>query len=98
MKVTIERGWQAKARQQPEYDAGLKRKTLEVHAAAKEIAPTGAHHGYYRRRLKVSGTKVLATDAFWHLVEFGSVNNPPYAVLRRAAIAVGLRLMPSPKK
>lgn len=27
----------------------------------------------------------------WHLVEFGSVNNPPYRPFRRAAEALGLR-------
>jgi hypothetical protein len=26
----------------------------------------------------------------WHIIEYGSVNNPPYAVLRRAAESAGL--------
>lgn len=31
-------------------------------------------------------------DPFFHLVEWGSVNNPPYAPLRRGIRAAGLRL------
>lgn len=34
----------------------------------------------------------VATRAWWwHFVEFGSINNPPYAPFRRAAQALGLR-------
>ena len=32
-----------------------------------------------------------------HLDEFGSVNNPPYAPLRRGAMAAGLRIEETPK-
>lgn len=31
-------------------------------------------------------------DPFFHLIEWGSVNNQPYAPIRRAARAVGTRL------
>jgi len=36
--------------------------------------------------------RVINTDPFFHLVEWGSVNNPPYAPLRRGVTAAGLRL------
>lgn len=36
--------------------------------------------------------RVGNTDPFFHLTEWGSVNNPPYAPLRRAVTAAGLRL------
>ena len=36
--------------------------------------------------------RILSTDPFWHLIEWGSVNNPAYAPLRRGARAAGLRL------
>lgn len=39
--------------------------------------------------------RVLSTDPFAHLVEFGSVNNPPYAPLRRAVESVGLTVTDS---
>lgn len=38
-----------------------------------------------------------STDPFWHLIEFGSANNPAYAPLRRAVQAAGLRLGETPK-
>lgn len=34
--------------------------------------------------------QVGSSDPFWHLVEFGSVNNPPYRVLSNAVTAAGL--------
>lgn len=41
---------------------------------------------------KGDGYAVVDTDPFAHLVEAGSVNNPPYSPLRRGARAAGLRL------
>lgn len=40
---------------------------------------------------------VATTDFAGHMVEWGSVNNAPYAVLRRAARSAGLRLREVPK-
>jgi hypothetical protein len=37
--------------------------------------------------------RVVNTDHGGHLIEWGSVNNPPYAPLRRAVHSVGLRLV-----
>ena len=36
-------------------------------------------------------------DSAGHLVEWGSVNNPPHAILRRAVRAVGISLTETPK-
>lgn len=56
------------------------------------IGDTGDYiHGFvivpYATRVRVGNT-----DYFAHLVEWGSVNNPPYAPLRRGVRAAGLRL------
>lgn len=40
---------------------------------------------------------VYSTDPFAHLVEFGSIHNPPYAPLRRAVMRLGLKLRLYPK-
>ena len=32
-----------------------------------------------------------SSSSFWHLVEYGSINNHPYRVLQKAARAAGLR-------
>jgi hypothetical protein len=36
--------------------------------------------------------RVGNTDPFFHLTEWGSVNNPPYAPLRSGVVNAGLRL------
>lgn len=63
--------------------------TKAVKRNVSQSAPRAT--GYYARRI-VSGVvptddgwvgRVGSEDPFWHLVEFGSVNNPAYAPLRR---------------
>lgn len=61
---------------------------------AKLLAP-GKEGDYIR----ADGDKVVFQNprGVWHLVEFGSVNNPSYGPLRRAVVAAGLRLENAPK-
>jgi hypothetical protein len=69
---------------------------------ARDDAPSGhAHRGlHYRDSIHaivgVDGRgpfgRVLSVDFAAHLVEFGSVNNPTYAPLRRGVEATGLRV------
>lgn len=75
--------------------AHLATATGVVAAAVRAIAPDET--GYYKRRVKARGTRVVAEDFGWHWVEFGSSNNPPYAPLRRGIRAAGLRLDVSAK-
>lgn len=60
------------------------------------IAPDGGPHRGYRETLRVGeqdGTVTAeSTDPFAHIVEFGSINNPAYAPLRRAVRGEGLDL------
>lgn len=62
-----------------------------IHASA----PTGGT-GAYSASVAVDASggevRVITTDPFWHLIEFGSMNNPPYAPIRRGVRAAGLRL------
>lgn len=64
-------------------------------------AHAGAPHetGYYDAHLGMTPAEVRddgvhaeiwSSDPFWHLVEYGSVHNPPHRVLERACTAVGL--------
>lgn len=82
--------------EQPSYDRAMNTAAVAVHEAAEAIAETVRHTGYYKRKLKRRGNRVIAGDPFWHLVEYGSVHNPPYAPLRRGVLAVGLRLDETP--
>lgn len=58
----------------------------ETHQAWESIRTTPA-----RPMPDGSEGTVYSTDPFWHLIEFGSVNNPPYAPMRRAVLRRGLR-------
>ena len=70
-----------------------------VAKTAAEIVPknTGdASRSYHYRRARRTATGLVATaytsDPFGHLVEWGSVHNPAYAPLRRAAERLGFRV------
>ncbi|MES2867616.1 MAG: hypothetical protein V4703_12810 [Actinomycetota bacterium] len=47
--------------------------------------------GHYARRVVQLDNRVELRDIAWHIVEWGSVNSPAYAPVRRAVRAVGLR-------
>ena len=70
-------------------DSGAKAKAMrarvarDVAAKANANAP-GAHQGTYEAR----DGEVWATSPWWHLVEYGSVNNVAAAPMRRAAEAL----------
>lgn len=70
-------------------------------SAAQTLSPEGERHGYYRRRFRTAkipgGARLMNVDAFAHLVEWGSANNRPYAPMRRAARALGLRFVEKTK-
>lgn len=80
-------------------DAGVRAVLLErAHAALEAVqaaAPEGRSGGTRIRdsyEVDESVPAIISTSSFWALVEFGSVNNPPYAPLRRGLEAVGLTL------
>lgn len=69
----------------------------DVRQAAEHAAPRGTSRRGVAKQFRVAQdnageTIVTNDDPFFHLVEFGSANNPPYAPLRRGARAAGLRL------
>lgn len=57
--------------------------------AAKVSAPY--HTGAYRRSLFRSTVGIGSRSSFWHLVEFGDVNNGPYAPLRKGVEGAGCK-------
>ena len=65
----------------------------EALTAAQAIAAGFRNTGAYEQSLAVRGATLLTTDFAGHMVEFGSVNNPPYAPLRRAAEQVGAKVV-----
>lgn len=65
---------------------------IAEHLADKTRDATPHGRGDAKRSISSEDNRVISTDPFWHLIEFGSRNNPAYAPMRRAARAAGLRL------
>lgn len=82
-------------RSQAEHQKGMHSITKGVARHVRAVAPHKT--GYYKRKVSVRGTRIRTLDVFWHLVEFGSVNNPAYSPLRRGVRAAGLRLVVHPR-
>lgn len=59
---------------------------VAVRAVGASIADTGA----YARSIEVEGGMVYSTDPGAPYIEFGSVNNPPFAPLRRGVDTTGV--------
>jgi hypothetical protein len=78
----------------PQFGKSMRERTAVARQCVLAVAPDRT--GYYKRRIRQRGTSIVAADFGWHWIEFGSVNNPPYAPLRRGVIAAGLRFEPSP--
>lgn len=57
-------------------------------------------HNYYKKLFSVSsyrgGFRVWNNGAFFHLLEWGSIHNPAYSPMRRAARSSNLRYKPNP--
>lgn len=83
-------GFEAELQRQASHDAFMAAKATDLVRAIRAGAPNAS--GYFRRSLGSDGNVVYTTDPFWHLIESGSVHNPPYAPFRRGVRAAGLRL------
>ena len=87
-------GFRQKLERSPTIQTMKRREANKVRRTAQALAPRGTEH--YAKSLSVQEdgdqVAVVSTDIAAHLIEFGSVNNPVYAPLRRAAEAQGLRL------
>lgn len=73
----------------------IRKKAMQVKSFAVGMAPRGVSDDYAASIDVVDRgdeTYVRTNDFAGHMVEYGSVNNPPYAPIRRAIRAAGLRL------
>lgn len=87
--------FEAELRKDPGYRQGLSESAKGALAACQAAAPHGATDHYAESFVIADdGENVTIgnTDFAAHLVEWGSVNNPAYAPLRRGVRAAGLRL------
>lgn len=74
----------------PEYAAAMAEIAAFAAPSVRANAPhvTGGYHG----SIRVVENRIETTDIAGPIIEFGSVNNPPYAPLRTGVRAAGLRL------
>jgi hypothetical protein len=88
----------------PGVKAHLHETATKVVEEVVRIAPR--HTGHYDDSIQVGAMTetpdgpaiaVESTDFAAHLVEFGSMNNPPYAPLRRAPRNLGITIVETPK-
>lgn len=77
-------------RRSPRFQAVRRAAARAIKQNAEAIAPHGS--GTYADSIEADDSRVWTTDPAGHIVEFGSINNPAYAPLRRGARAAGLRL------
>ena len=94
MKFQLDRRLEAELSRSPALRTFLLEEAERVKKLAEAEAPD--HTGFYKSRFAVDadadGVTIGNTDPFAHLVEWGSIHNPAYAPLRRAARAAGLDL------
>ena len=80
---------------QPEHKKFLREQAERVKDSAERETPIGETGDTIDRYVITeypTRMRVGNTDPFFHLTEFGSVNNPTYAPLRRGVRRAGLRL------
>jgi hypothetical protein len=83
--------FEKQAQAQPEFQAGVSRVTAGLAEEIKIAALPFRHTGYFIKKVRAGGKRVLLRDPFAHLSEYGSINNPPQANARRAARTAGMR-------
>lgn len=65
-----------------------RRAQSQARTIAESLAPGGSE---IASTYEADENRLLTTHEAGHIVEWGSVNNPAYAVLRRAALATGAK-------
>lgn len=89
----------AEMSKQPAVRRAIEQAAREVKSQAVAASPRGT--GHYAGRFKVTtgadGVFLGNDDFAAHMVEFGTVNNPPYAPLRRGVRAARLRFTENSK-
>lgn len=92
MRYEPNRAFRPEFQATPGYQAALAFITAGVKEAIVTAALPFRATGYFINHLGIRGKdRVVSRDNFTHLIEFGSVNNPAYAPIRRGVREAGLR-------
>jgi hypothetical protein len=95
------RGWETRVLRSPEGRVAIRGLANKMKDEIAQNVPVkdGDLQAWYERTARVrSGKLYLGTPSMeystgvniWHIIEYGSVKNPPYAPMRRGAEAAGL--------
>lgn len=76
---------------EPEFVKGTAQITATVAESIKAAAEPFRDTGKYIRSMEQQGNRVYLEPHFAHIIELGSVNNPPQANVRRGVRTAGLR-------
>ncbi len=86
-------GFKRELQAEPEFTQGMARETAVVADAIKTAARSFRDTGNYIDKVQSRGSRVHLEPHFAHIIELGSVNNPPQANVRRGVAASGHRFV-----
>ena len=91
MRFRARKTFERELRGQPEFQSALRSEARVLESAIVFFAGAFTETGNYARKVRAVGNRVELRDIAWHIIEWGSIRNPPYAPVRRAVRASGLR-------
>lgn len=90
-RFVANRAFKAELQAEPEFQAGTARITVEVAESIKAAARVFKDTGHYIDAVQTRKNRVHLEPHFAHIIELGSVNNPPQANVRRGVNTLGMR-------
>jgi hypothetical protein len=95
VRYTPNLGFDREMANDAEFRKGCLEAAQAIAAAAQANKPRGFMMGQRGYDADMDGdTAVVTAGPGWHLIEFGTLNTAPRAVLRKAVTANGMRLEP----
>jgi hypothetical protein len=85
--------WEPAFRKSAEFNRSMAGVAKELAVNIRIAAEPSRNTGYYLRRIVPLRNRVHFHDNFWHLVEYGSVNNPSYMPARKGIYMSGLEFV-----
>ena len=81
--------FEAEMEASPGFERAMASEASEIARQVRAVAPKRT--GYYIRHVSSLGARVTLGDFAWHLIEYGSAHNRPYAPVRKGVRAAGHR-------
>ncbi len=91
MRFRPDRTFERELRATAEFKTSMAATTVVIAGFVQAAAEPFRATGYYVRRIKARGSTIRFEDVFWHLSEYGSINNVPQRNALRGVRAAGLR-------